>query len=798
MNRSLRGLRERQRITITTEANDGNNGPAAFRHRKELRKRELEVTDIGTMRHMRSPLLAWIALLLAARTSIAETVVVSPGANVQFELQSRLIESMPGDVIQLEPGRYEFRGELNLVCRHVTIRGAGPEKTILSFRDQQAGNDGLLVTGDGFVVEDLAIENTAGNAIKVLGADGVTFRRVRVEWTEGSKSTNGAYGFYPVQCRNVLIEECVAIAAADAGIYVGQCQNVIVRRNRAERNVAGIEIENTLDADVYDNVATDNTGGIMVFDLPGLPVTNGGRTRVYNNRIEKNNHVNFAPKGNMVADVPQGTGMMLLAANQVEVFDNDIVDHDTANVLIVSFLSTQRAVRDPKYDPYSEGLFIHDNRIARGGTSPHGKLGETVAPFVGKQLADIVTDGMEDPKKHRNGRLPEELTLRLTSNGDVTFLNLNLANLTPQNLIGGRYKFEHDLAKVTGKLPALSPVTLSPRAPVEGDNPAATVYRNAPRMLSEWKLFAVDERGVRPAAGQVPYELNTPLFSDYTAKHRLIRLPEGTKITYRPEGVLEFPVGTVIAKTFAMPGELSQSERPERLLETRIQIRNETGWYGYSYVWDDAQRDARLSLGGGMCDVSWKASDGHARTNRYEIPNANQCLTCHSDHGVFAPLGPTAANLNRTIPSGTANQLEEWRRQGVLEGLPAVATVPRMPQFDDPATGTVDERARAWLDVNCAHCHRPAGSAGSSGLDLRSLQTDAARFGVLKTPVAAGKGSGGRKYDITPGKPDESILLFRMESTQPGIRMPNLSRNLVQDDAVKLVREWIAGMAVGE
>ena len=260
------------------------------------------------MSWQRGLVMGWLMFgMLAPNAAHSETFIVPTGPDVQFALQSRLIEAQPGDVIQLESGLYEFRGELNLMCRHVTIRGRGPDKTILSFRDQQVGSDGLAVTGDGFVIEDLAVENTAGNAIKVLGATGVTFRRVRTEWTDGPKSTNGAYGIYPVQCSDVLIEDCVAIAAADAGIYVGQSERVIVRRCRAEKNVAGIEIENTRHSDVYDNVAQNNTGGILVFDLPGLPVANGGTTRVYRNRIQGNNHTNFAPKGNMVADVPAGT-----------------------------------------------------------------------------------------------------------------------------------------------------------------------------------------------------------------------------------------------------------------------------------------------------------------------------------------------------------------------------------------------------------------------------------------------------------------------------------------------------------
>ena len=728
----------------------------------------------------------------------AETIIVRPGPEVQFELQSRLIEASPGDVLQLEAGKYEFRGELNLVCRGITIRGRGPEATILSFRDQQAGSDGLSVTGSGFVVEDLAVENTAGNAIKVVGANDVTFRRVRTEWTDGPKSSNGAYGIYPVQCSDVLIEDCVAIAAADAGIYVGQSERVIVRRCRVEKNVAGIEIENTRHADVYENIAENNTGGIMVFDLPGLPVTNGESTRVYKNRIRGNNHVNFAPKGTMVADVPSGTGMMIMAANQVEVFDNDIHDHNTANILIVSFLITGRPTGDPKYDPYCEGIAIHDNRIARGGTRPSGKIGELVLPLVGGKFADIVTDGVEDAKKHVDGRLPETLGIRLADNGDASFLNFNLAKLTPTTILRGQYRFERDPKSMTGQLPSLSPVALKSVAPVSGTNPAVAEYRAAPRTLAEWELFAGDPLQQVPAPGVLPYELNTALFSDETVKHRFIRLPRNERMRYQPEGVLQFPIGTVIAKTFAMPHEKSVPDKAERLLETRIQVKKESGWYGYSYIWDHQQ--ATLALGGGLCDVVWTHTDGQERQNRYEIPNANQCLSCHSVGGTFTPLGPTAANLNRavTVDSKSVNQLARWQAMGALNGLPTLDEVPRLAQFDDPSSGSLTERARAWLDVNCAHCHQPEGSARASGLDLRIMQSDPARFGVMKSPVAAGRGTGGRRFDITPGKPQESILMYRLESTQPGIRMPNLARNLVPNDGVNVVRNWIKSMPVIE
>lgn len=739
----------------------------------------------------------------------AETFTVPPGPRVQYELQERLIGSRPGDVIQLEEGRYEFRGELNLVCQGVTLRGRGPDKTILSFADQQAGSDGLLATGDRFLFEDFAIENTAGNGIKVLGGKEVTFRRLRVEWTEGPKPTNGAYGIYPVECSDVLIEECVAIAAADAGIYVGQCDRVIVRRCRAERNVTGIEIENTFHADVHDNVATNNTGGILVFDLPGLPVAGGGSVRVFHNDIRGNNHPNFAPPGNMVSDVPAGTGMMMLAANDVEAFDNDIVDHNTANVLIVSFLVTDRPYDPQRYDPYSEAIFLHDNRIARGGMKPGGQLGRLVSPLVGGKFADIVTDGAVNPDKAVEGELPESRRIRLQNNGEVSFLNFNLARLNPKDILAGRYRFERNAKLWDGTLPPLPAIELrrSPVAPA--DNPAVAVYRAAPQRLSEWKLFDGVPGDLKPARGLLAYDLNTPLFSDYTTKARWIRLPEGKPIEYRADGVFDFPVGTVMAKTFAMPEELGRPDAKAKLLETRIQLRNEAGWYGFSYRWNDEQTEAELSLGGGACDVAWTHSDAEPRTNHYEIPNANQCLSCHSQSGAYAPLGPTAANLNREIVAGGAaadparkdrsrNQLQRWSEAGLLVSLPPIESVPRMPRFDDPGSGPLAGRARAWLDVNCAHCHRPEGTARTAGLDLRASQRDPLQFGVMKTPVAAGRGSGGRKFDIVPGKPEESILLFRIESTRPGMRMPNLARNVVHREGVDLIRAWIESMDQAE
>ncbi len=718
-------------------------------------------------------------------------------SDAQYLLQARLIEAIPGDVIQFEEGRYEFRRQIDIAASHLTIRGCGSSKTILSFKKQSSGSYGIEATGDAFTVEGLAVEDTTGNAIKVLGANGVTFRDVRTEWTGGEKASNGAYGLYPVQCQNVLIENCTAIGASDAGIYVGQCHDVIVRDSRAERNVAGIEIENTVRADVYNNVATNNTGGLLVFDLPGLQVKRGHHVRIFKNEVISNNHVNFAAPGNMVAMVPQGTGVMVMATDSVEVFDNVVSNHQTSGVSVVSFLVSGKKQKDKTYDPYPESIHVHDNRISKSGWKPAGEFGALLTPVLGREFPDMLTDGVVDQAKFVDGALPENLRNAFVDNGDATFANINFGMLTVTNIATGRYKVDRQIENYQTVHRPLSEVSLapSPKAPAEWP-PEIVAYKNAPRKLSEYGLFDGDLAEQQPAVGVFPYELNTALFSDYAAKFRFIRVPEGTQVKYKPRDVFEFPVGTVIAKTFAYPADRRDPHSTLRLIETRVETRLEAGWFGYTYVWNDEQSDAELALGGGEVDVSWIHDDGEERAIRYQIPNANQCLSCHEQNGKFEPIGPTAANLNRLNDfDGTeSNQLMHFAKHDFVSGVPAHEQVPTMPVADDSSTGNVSERARAWLHVNCAHCHSPVGTARTSGLDLRMSQQNPTKFGAWKSPVAAGHGSGGRSYDIVPGKPDESILLFRVEANDPSIAMPNVGRSMVPVEAAKLVREWISLM----
>ncbi|WP_417384339.1 parallel beta-helix domain-containing protein [Gimesia sp.] len=727
----------------------------------------------------------------------ASTYTFSPGPEFQFEFQSRLIQAVPGDVLILKEGTYDLHSGLNLVTDNVTIRGQGHEKSVLSFRNQTDGSFGLLASGDNLVLENFAVEDTSHNAIKVLGAENVTFRGVRTEWTGGAKKTNGAYGLYPVQCKNVLIENCVAIGAADAGIYVGQSTDVIVRNSRAEANVAGIEIENTVNADVYDNVVTGNTGGLLVFDLPGLPQKNGRHVRLFRNRIFKNNLSNFAPAGNMVASVPAGTGILLMATDDVEIFENTITDNRSFNVSVVSFLIFGKKMNDPNYDPYPEGVFIHDNKIEGGGNDPDGEMGLVLKSIVGTPLPEIVYDGLIDSRKLVDGKMPPEKSLRLSNNGEVRFLNIDFGNLNPVNIATGKYKPETDATAFTGTLAALKPVQLQPHGkPEPTSNRALQVYYDAPRKLSELGLFQGNGATQEPAEDVIPYDLLTTLFTDYTTKHRFVRLPAGEKIRFQKSGVLEFPVGSMLIKTFSYMKDQRNPAAGERLLETRVEFLKESGWYGYSYIWNEEQTDAELSLGGGEIDVSWIHTDGQTRSTRHLVPNANQCISCHSQNEKYVPIGPTAANLNRMhhFADGDENQLAYLTRKGLLQGTPELKEINRLPEFSNPHSGTVDQRVRAYLAVNCAHCHSPGGNARTTGLDLRFSQQDPARWGVWKNPVAAGRGSGGRSYDIVPGAPEKSILMHRLQSNDLAARMPNIGNRVVHQEAVDLIGQWISEM----
>lgn len=322
----------------------------------------------------------------------------------------------------------------------------------------------------------------------------------------------------------------------------------------------------------------------------------------------------------------------------------------------------------------------------------------------------------------------------------------------------------------------------------------------APKLrLSEYGFFTGNLRDQVPAKGVTPYSLNTPLFSDYAEKSRFVYLPEGTSAEFDPAEVFRFPEGAVLIKTFYFPKDFRNPSKGKRLVETRLLLHEKSGWKALTYVWDEAQNDALLEVAGETFEVSYTYTDGKKYRHQFQVPNLNQCKGCHNLNETLQPLGPSARQLNGYYsgwgqsPSGK-NQLSDWQERQLLINLPDLATVEKAPVWSDEASGTLPERARAWLDVNCAHCHRPGGPANSSGLHLGVHNKDTTLLGINKTPVAAGRGSGGRKFDIVMGKPDESILQYRIESGDPGVMMPELGRSVMHREGAATIRAWIQSL----
>ncbi|NIJ21684.1 putative repeat protein (TIGR03806 family) [Sphingomonas naasensis] len=310
-------------------------------------------------------------------------------------------------------------------------------------------------------------------------------------------------------------------------------------------------------------------------------------------------------------------------------------------------------------------------------------------------------------------------------------------------------------------------------------NDAAITGDALPAKLSDYRFFA-DLAGETPAARVIPYDLETPLFSDYAGKHRFLYVPEGHEARYDAEAAFDLPPGSAIIKTFGYPQ--AGKFRP---IETRLLLRRASGWVALPYVWNAEGNDALLRRAGTRIPVTFTDPSGVTRRISYAVPNQNQCKDCHALSGAIAPIGVKARYLNH------GGQLEKLLAAGMLDRLPADA--PRVARWDD-ARAPIEARARAYLEINCAHCHNPAGAASNSGLFLELGRTDPVALGVRKRPVAAGRGSGGRDFAIQPGEPDASILLYRMESTEPGVAMPELGRATVHKEGAALMRAWIESM----
>jgi parallel beta-helix repeat protein len=765
----------------------------------------------------RSRLLRALALLgcaavvsscfLAATDPTDRTVIVLAPADgesataFQVRVRQAFNLAQPGTILEFGAGTFSFTAGLSISASHVIVRGQGMGETVLDFSTADAAQ-GLLVTGDHFLIHDLAVIDTPGDGVKSVGVDGFTARRLRVLWNDFADPDNGPYGIYPVSTQNILIEYCHVVGAEDAGIYVGQSTNALVRYNWVEGNVAGIEIENTIDAEVTFNVATGNAAGILVFDLTGLSQA-GHSTRVHENWVYDNNGTNFG--SGILALVPSGTGVLVMATDDVEIFENEVHDNLSLGIGVISYELTLLGFPDG-FDAWPEKIYVHDNALSNNGEAPQGTIGAAVALQFGLSftIPNVMWDGARNPDVATDPEQYLPLDLRFCVQNNVESDFGRMASLPSGD------KF--DPTPYDCSHPPVAPVVLPPEPPLPpleqqlspeetaalcGASPAgvnwAAFEANCP-FLSDYHLFqGNDPRGPVVERG-LEYELTTPLFSDYANKYRFVFVPPGESAGYRADDVFDFPVGTIVSKTFAfdLPGG------GERVVETRLLIRREAGWRSLVYLWDETMTTAAFTPEGAVVEVTFQHPDGDPRTIDYGVPDTNQCAGCHS--GLPDPMdliGPKARLLNRPIPGDPLgpNQLVQWESAGILTGLPALAEVDRLPVWNDPTDGTLGERARAYLESNCAHCHRPNGRAGFTSLWLNVETPEGFNLGFCKTPIAAGSGSGGLDYDLVPGSSADSILSFRLDSAVPGVEMPELAKAIVHDDGVALVSAWIDSLA---
>ena len=414
-------------------------------------KKSKNISSLGAFKHY----LFLLPALFLFTNVFSKEIIIEPGENAHERLQEAMILMEEGDILLIKSGYYSFEDGLSLDIDGVKLVGEGMDKTILDFKNQQSGAQGLLVTSNKVTLKDFAILDAKGDALKVIGAEWINMINLRTEWTGGPKSTNGAYGFYPVESEDVLIDGCVAIGASDAGIYVGQSKNIIVRNSIAQYNVAGIEIENSYYADVYNNLASHNTGGILIFDLPDLPQQGGHHIRVFDNQSIDNDTDNFAPEGNIVGEVPRGTGIIIMANSDVEVFNNLMSGNGTVNLSIVSYSDE---TDDPNYYPHPKRIQVHNNTYGPAGFDPDintGELAKTLFEISDGNMPDIFWDGVAPLSQLIFGQ-PEEEKLIISEDEDVTFLTISAIKY----MMGFSNPILTDIDEFQGVINPLKPINI--------------------------------------------------------------------------------------------------------------------------------------------------------------------------------------------------------------------------------------------------------------------------------------------------------------------------------------------------
>lgn len=875
-----------------------------------------------------------------------QAACIAPGEEAREQVLTQLSTASPGTVVSFCEGHFEMSTGLLINSKKgVTLKGAGKDKTFLNFAKSDSGEGINASNADGVVLQGFTIEDTPGNGIRIFRSSQVHVKNVRVRWHDAAgrneteagytpRSDVGAYGLYPVETRQVLMEDCESHGASDAGIYVGQSSDVLVRNCLATYNVAGFEFENTYRAVFEHNVATKNTGGFLVFDLPDLRQY-GEKNIIRFNKSYENNTPNFAPVGNIVGLVPRGTGMLILASDQLQVHDNEIYNNESLGIAMINFGLVDRNYPDLRYDFFPEGVWIHNNTFSGNGGNPQIPMADRgVASALPLLLrvknfgfgADIVWDGGVDsandctdypkdfqgialnkPNPNEVGRYESRIDERGRPNYDRAdqepkckynawkfeekakepnrlciqnnthklsgrsplvkpFLNAGLdrSDLGPETLQqlvtpGSNDASPHDCSHSATPYP--EPVLNLPYVPVAEDkaptaaevkaaceavkpgeiNWAALAKFDCPE-LSQYGLFKTANDPLSGGHGAAfPYELNSTLFSDYASKYRVIFLPPNGSGGTQPAKYadykssksfnesLDFPVGTVISKTFTFRVEDAVGALiKEHIVETRLLILRATSvgntWVGLPYAWvqgtDGKPTKAVLKLAGDTVPSEWDYFDPNPNVKKngtrarytgkapaYAIPAALNCIGCHGgdDRVGAAPIGPKARNMDRGVnPDFTGqNQLALMVSKGWLTGFNADVSKRDTPLaiYNIPSSGAtkpvadsgrdLHERVRAYLEVNCAYCHNGSGNASNSGLFLDSFRPVNVRYGICKKPVAAGRGSGGHKFDIVLGSPGTSIMAHRVGSAEAGVRMPPIARSVVHGEGSALINQWI-------
>lgn len=698
------------------------------------------------------------------------TRFVAPAADADAThdaVQTALGDAQPGDVICFQPGTYALHDEVTLATPNVELRGSRAGRAIFDFSGQRSGANGVAVAADGFLMQHLTVKNSAGQGIRIQKSTGVTLRDVEVTWDAGPMMGNGGYGIYPTECTDVVITQCQVSYASDAGVYVGQSHHIVVDHDETFGNVIGIEIENSDDAEVMHDDSHDNVGGILAFNLPFLPRKGTHRVTIHDNQVHDNNQETFAAPGSIVRQVPAGTGIMVVAADEIEVHHNHVEHNDSIGIGDFSFLLTMDDgwKKDAGYNPYPHDVWIHDNSLAHNGENPRDQAGVIASVLGVDTVEQLVWDGAVDP-----AATEANAGTCFSHNGAASFRNLDFANSFANS--------STDVGPVTctraplGAEGPYAPVPVAPRRPVQ---PHET--------LSAYGFFTGPLAQQTPAPGVVPYEVAAPLYADGAGKLRFMVLPAGGKIGFDPTGHWTFPEGTTFIKTFYA----DDGAGGRKLLETRLEMRLDGAWTLQTYLWDDAQTEATRFVPGRTVT----RPDG----TPYRVPSSDQCPICHASNAVPVPLGPRTRQLNRDVmlAGQMVNQLDQWAAQGFFATPPPPAST--LEHLVDPmGNDALDARARSYLDANCSHCHSMGGTASSTNLRLDLETTDWTQLGVCKGPVSAGPGSGSLMFDVVPGDPAHSIVVYRMSSTEPEVKMPQLPTLTADAAGVQLVSDWIQSL----